>query len=114
MAETSSTAPYTVQVAGLSNAQQQADGLPSYAIYANIPGSPPLPGPRSPGLSSVPPAVYDSAGWVLQSPDDPAPVPPVGTVYGRSPRFMVKPTKPMWEPSQFVPGKGWVNSANSG
>lgn len=113
MAETSSSAPYTVQIGGLTNAQQQADGLPAYAIYANIPGSPPLPGPRTPGLSSVSTRERDSAGWVLGSSDDPAPPPRVGSVYGASPRFMVKPTKPMWEPSQFVPGTGWVNSAGS-
>ena len=112
MATTTPQAPYTVQVAGLTNAQQQADGLPSYRIYANVPGSPPLPGPRSPGMSTEPDGlVTDSAGWPLQSPQDPAPIPPVGRYYRKGPTFYARPEKPMWEPSVFVPGKGWVNSS---
>lgn len=99
---------YTVQIGQLTNSQQRLDGLPSYRIYANVPGSPPLPGPRSAGLSSVAPAITDSAGWPLESPKDPAPVPPVGTYYGRAPRWVGKPEKLMWQPSVFVPGKGWV------
>lgn len=115
MATTSPRAPWTVQVAGLSNAQQQADGLPSLRIYANIPGSPPLTGPRAPGMSTEPNGlVTDSAGFPLQSPQDPAPIPPVGRIYRRSPVWTARPPKPMWEPSQYVPGKGWVNSATSG
>lgn len=113
MAKTTSAAPYTVQIAGLTNAQQRADGLPSYRIYANVPGGPNLPGPRSPGLSSVPVAQYDAAGFELGSPQDPAPVPPVGRYYRRGPRFIGKPMKVIWEPSVFVPGKGWRNSTNS-
>lgn len=115
MATTSPSAPNTVQIAGLTNSQQQADGLPAYAIFANIPGSAPLPGPRSAGLSSVAVAQYDSAGFPLASPQDPTSPPPVGTMYlsSRAPRWIGKPEKPMWEPSVFVAGKGWVNSANS-
>jgi hypothetical protein len=114
MAKTSSQAPYTVQIGGLTNSQQRADGLPSYRIYANIPGSPNQPGPRSPGSSVYPGGLeLDSEGYPLESPQDPAPIPPVGRYYRRGPKFIGKPVKLMWEPSVFVPGKGWVNSANS-
>ena len=113
MATTSPNEPYTVQVAGLTNAQQQADKLPAYAMYADIPGAPNLRGPRSAGLSSVAPVVTDSEGFPLSSPQEPAAAPPVGTMFGRSRTFYFRPVKPMWEPSVYVPGKGWVNSSNA-
>lgn len=113
MATTSPNAPYTVQIAGQTNSQQVADGLPSYKMYANIPGTPNGAGPRSAGLSSVSNAVRDSEGYVLGGPQDPAPAPQVETIYRPGPKFYMRPIKPMWEPSVYVPGKGWVNSANS-
>lgn len=104
----------TVQIAGLSNAQQRADGLPSVALFANIPGSPPLPGPRSVGLGVYPDGmVTDSEGFVLGSPQDPAPPPPMVRYYAPKGRTFLWKFKPLWEPSVFVPGKGWVNSTNS-
>jgi len=114
MATTSNQAPYTVQIGGRTNSQQQADGLPSYAIYANIPGAPSQSGPRSPGTSVYPAGlVTDSEGYELGGPQDPASVPAVGRYYSVGPAYIGKPLKPLWEPSVFVPGKGWVNSATS-
>jgi hypothetical protein len=113
-----------VQVAaqGQGNAQQQQDGVPVYLIYRN----PTNLGWRFPGsvlFDSQPfgqtggPGVVGAAGFVCGSPQDP-PCPPVENMpypfMGVPAVFTPPPVKVMLESSNYVPGKGWVNSSNAG
>ena len=108
-----------------SNSQQQADGLPSYRIYADPQGSGQLIGPRAPGTALYGREINTPEGFQSSSPQDPTPS-PLGTGWGRSP-FAIAPTVPgmqqpvpftpppeklLLEPSVYIPGQGWINSAN--
>jgi hypothetical protein len=110
--------------AQMSNNQQLADGLPSYKIYKNPNGSPNMAGPRALGGSAYGREVNTPQGTIAGSPFEPTPSPQEAAV-GRSPfvvsaqlqgmqqpsSFTPPPEKLMVEPSTYVPGKGWINSA---
>lgn len=99
--------------------QAVIDGLPQYTIYMDTPGSPPLPGPRSPGGALFVGKDYDSNGYLQGSPQDPTPSPmQVGQVartvpgVGATARFRMRTPKMLVEPAQYVPGQGWVSLAD--
>lgn len=124
MATSPVPATQAVIVAQLSNAQQLADGLPSYRIYQDLQGSGNLAGPRAPGSAAYYREINTPEGFVAGSPQDPTPSPQIAGV-GRSPfpvaanipgmrtppALTPPPMKLMWEPSTYVPGKGWINSS---
>ena len=103
------------------NQQQQQDGLPVWTMYRDTPGSPQLPGPRSPGMSAWPNGrTYDNQGFIQGGPQDPAPSPlqlgfQAQAVPGMAApvAFTPPPVKVMWEPPQYVPGQGWVGLDNT-
>ena len=110
--------------AQMSNNQQLADGLPSYKIYANPAGSPNMAGPRALGGSAYGREVNTPQGTIAGSSFEPTPSPQEAAV-GRQPfvvsaqiqgmspptPFTPPPEKLMVEPSTYVPGTGWINSA---
>ena len=110
--------------AQLSNNQQLADGLPSYKIYKNPAGSPNMAGPRAPGSAAYYREINTPQGTTAGTPWEPTPSPQQAAV-GRSPfivssqlqgmqmgrPFTPPPEKLMIEPSTYVPGVGWINSA---
>lgn len=110
-----------VLIASNSTAQQVADGLPSYRMYQDTPGSPNLPGPRTPGTSSAGDGTaYSAAGYIQGGPQDPTPSPQQsGAVAAQVPgmraptKLTPPPQKLLWEPAQYVQGKGWVTSATN-
>jgi hypothetical protein len=110
--------------AQLSNNQQLADGLPSYKIYKNPAGSPNMAGPRALGSAAYYREINTPQGTIAGSSWEPTPSPQEAAV-GRQPfvvsgqlQGMQQPTpftppaiKLMVEPSTYVPGTGWINSA---
>ena len=110
--------------ASLSNNQQLADGLPSWTIYANPPGVRNMAGPRAQGSALYGREVNTPQGTTAGTPFEPTPSPqergvgrqpfPVGpNIPGMQPAICVTPPplKLMWEPSTYLPGTGWINSA---
>ena len=113
-----------VLIAVNGSVQQAMDGLPTYRVYRDLAGSGQLAGPRSPGSSIYGREVNTPHGFVAGSAQEPTPSPqeaavgrqpfPVGpTVPGMVavPAFGLPPMKDMLEPSTYVPGVGWINSA---
>lgn len=112
--------PLEVAAAQQQTSQAKTDGLPQYVIYRQ----PNSFGIRSTGHSQMAqpvgqtggPGVLGPAGFISGSPQDPA-VPPVEVMpYSAmgAPRALDLPDqKLMWETSQYVPGKGWVNSTTT-
>jgi hypothetical protein len=104
---------------------QSTSGRPSYRIYRDTQDAGRLPGPRGAGSSVYGREVNTAHGFVAGSPQAPTPSPqeaaigrqpfPVGS---EVPGMIVPPTfamptapKTMLEPSTYVPGVGWINSA---
>ena len=110
--------------ASMSNNQQLADGLPSWTIYKNPNGSPNMAGPRAPGSALYYREVNTPQGTIAGSSFEPTPSPQQAAV-GRQPfvvssqiqgmqrgaPFTPPASKLMVEPSTYVAGTGWINSA---
>jgi len=103
---------------------QAVSGRPSYRIYRDLADAGQLPGPRSVGSSVYGREVNTPHGFEAGSAAEPTPSPqqaavgrqpfPVGpTVPGMVaiPALALPPMKDMLEPSTYVPGTGWINSA---
>lgn len=113
-----------VLIAQNGSVAQGVAGRPSYRIYRDLANSGQLPGPRSTGSSVYGREINTPHGFVAGSPQEPTPSPqeaalgrqpfPVGSsVPGMVaiPSLVLPPSKDMLEPSTYVPGVGWINSA---
>jgi hypothetical protein len=113
-----------VLIATNGSVQQAVDGLPTYRVYRDLASAGQLPGPRSVGSSVYGREVNTPHGFTAGSPQEPTPSPqeaavgrqpfPVGAVVPGMvaiPSLTLPPMKDMLEPSTYVPGVGWINSA---